>query len=112
MLHYFISYFVEIIISVILITIIYQVFLSDFIAAKRLAKNELDEKISNTEKIARVKLVFDSAKDIEDFITNNAQYLSNEMVKILVCKIEEIKANDVVESDSVLKDKINQLEVK
>jgi len=88
----------------------YQIFLSDWIQAKRLEARNLKSKYASLDKIAQVKLVSDDPKDIEKFITENAQYLSDEIVKQLVARIEMIKADRVINADTLLKTRIDALE--
>lgn len=90
--------------------LIYQIFLSDYIKAKRLESKNLKDKYASLDKIAQVKLVSDDAKDIEKFITDNAQYLSDETVKQLVARIEMIKADQVINADTILKKRIEDLD--
>ena len=91
--------------------VIYQIFLSDWIAAKRMQWKEARSKTDSINKIAQVKLVSDDAKSIEGFVTNNAQYLSDQMVKKLVARIESIRADNVISADSeLLKARIAELQ--
>lgn len=89
--------------------LIYYVFISDWWQAQRAKHRETNSKSSNVDKIAQVKLVSDDKKDIERFVTDNAQYLSDPMVKRLVARIEELKVDDVIISDELLKKRIAEL---
>lgn len=89
---------------------VYQIFFSESIQEKFEIKRNYQLKHDNVAKIARVKLVSDDRKDIEKFITENAQYLSNEMVEQLVNRIELIKNDQVISADTDLKRRIDALE--
>jgi uncharacterized membrane protein len=95
--------FMEFCLFVFAVVVVYQIFLSDWIAAKRAQWKEVKGKASSIDKIAQVKLVSDDAKGIEQFVTNNAQYLSDPMVKKLVARIEDIRAGSVISADEILK---------
>lgn len=100
----------EFVLFVFAVVVVYQIFLSDWIAAKRAQWKESREKNNSIDKIAQVKLVSDDAKGIEKFVTNNAQYLSDQMVKKLVARIESIKVDGVISADEILKTRIAELE--
>ncbi len=91
------------------VVVVYQIFLSDWIAAKRAGWREVRGRAESIDKIAQVKLVSDDAKGIEQFVTNNAQYLSDQMVKKLVARIESLKIDQVIASDEILKKRIEEL---
>ena len=100
----------EFVLFVFAVVVVYQIFLSDWIAAKRMQWKEAREKGNSIDKIAQVKLVSDDAKGIEKFVTNNAQYLSDQMVKKLVARIENIKVDGVISADEILKTRIAELQ--
>ena len=102
--------FLEFVLFVFAVVVVYQIFLSDWIAAKRVQWKEARSKGDSIDKIAQVKLVSDDAKGIEKFVTNNAQYLSDQMVKKLVARIETIKVDGVISADEILKTRIAELE--
>ena len=83
--------------------LVYQVFLSDWLQGIRAANKERNSAKESANKIAQVKLVSDDPKDIEKFISANAQYLSEETVKKLVGRIEMIKCDRIIYEDSVKK---------
>ncbi len=83
--------------------LIYQVFLSDWLQGIRAANKERNSAKESANKIAQVKMVSDDPKDIEKFISANAQYLSEETVKKLVERIEMIKCDRIIYEDSVKK---------
>ncbi len=95
--------FMEFCLFVFAVVVVYQIFLSDWISAKRAQWKEVKGKAASIDKIAQVKLVSDDAKGIEQFVTNNAQYLSDPMVKKLVARIEDIRAGSVISADEILK---------
>lgn len=66
---------------------------SDFLAAERLA---------------RVKALSDRSDDIEKFISSNVNILSEESMNILLARLELLKADSVIDGDS-LKNKIDAL---
>lgn len=102
--------FMEFVLFVFAVVVVYQIFLSDWIAAKRVQWKEARNKSDSIDKIAQVKLVSDDAKGIEKFVTNNAQYLSDQMVKKLVARIEAIKVDSVISADEILKTRIAELQ--
>lgn len=88
--------------------ILYFIFLHDSVKDHYEEKRKLDEKTSNVEKIAKIKAVSDEAKDIEKFVTDNASYLSRGTIEILVARIEELKADKIINGE-VLKSRIDDL---
>ncbi len=102
--------FLEFVLCIVGVVVIYQVFLGDWVAAKRAQWKEARGKADSIDKIAQVKLVSDDAKGIEQFVTNNAQYLSDQMVKKLVARIEDIKAGNVISADEIMKARFAELE--
>lgn len=101
---------VETLVVVGLVVIAYQVFLSDKIAARRRLSQKQKTQASNVAKMAQVKLVSDDAKDIEKFIANNAEHLSDDLVKRLVDRIEAIRTDQIISADSILKSRIESLD--
>lgn len=101
---------VEGIFGLLVLVTIYDVFFGDVIANKLRLKKKTASTKSNIEKLARVKSISDDPKDIEKFITDNTQYLSPELVELLVCRIELLKADKVIDNDNVLKTRIDALE--
>ena len=99
-----------ILITAVVVVVLYYVFLSDWVENMRSNSKESKAKTSNIEKIAQVKLVSADGKGIETFITENAQYLSDEMVKKLVARIEYLNADKVIAADEILKQRIEELE--
>lgn len=91
--------------------VIYQIFLSDWVKAWRAQNAEKHSKYSNVEKIALVKLVSEDPKDIEQFITNNATFLSDTTVQKLVARIEALHTDNIISADSILKARFEDLEV-
>lgn len=101
-----------ILIAVVAVVCLYQVFLSDWIENMRSNSKESKSKTSNLEKIAQVKLVSDNTKGIETFIIENAQYLSDQMVKKLVARIEYLNADKVIAAnENTLSQQIESLEL-
>lgn len=99
----------ETVFSLLILFVIYDSFLGDVIADKLAARKNKTTTLSNIEKLARVKSVSDNPKDIEKFITDNTQYLSSEIVEQLVCRIELLKADMVIDGDN-LKTRIDSLD--
>jgi hypothetical protein len=89
------------IIAIGLIVIAYQIFLSDYLTSKLKTRRDSRNNRDAMGKIAKVKLVSDDPKDIEKFITVNAQYLSDDTVNKLVERIELIKADRVIMEDGL-----------
>jgi hypothetical protein len=81
--------------------LIYHTFLYSTIEKKI---KTIRDKIANksvSEKIAQVKLISDDPKDIERFISANARYLSDKLVKRLVSRIEMIKCDQIILEDTL-----------
>ena len=106
------SSIMELVIFVGIAVVIYQVFLSDWVKAWRAQNAEKHSKYSNLEKIAKVKMVSEDPKDIEQFITNNATYLSDATVQKLVARIEAIHTDKVISADDILKQRFEDLDTK
>lgn len=85
------------------LVVIYQVFLSDWISSKRQVTQESKGKLGAVEKIAQIKLVSDDAKDIEKFVTDNAAYLSMDMVTKLAARIDSLHIDSVIRDDDLNK---------
>lgn len=89
---------------------IYQIFLSDWVEDKLTRFTEYRTKYGNVDKIAMVKLVSDDAKGIEQFVNDNARYLSQKMVQKLVNRIETLRFDNTIADDDFLKKRIANLE--
>lgn len=97
--------------AVLIVLIVYQMFISDTIQ-DLLSQSKANSAEKNAvQKITQVKLISDNAKDIEKFIVDNAAHLSNDDVKKLVARMEIIKADKVIDTDAVLKSRIDSLEM-
>lgn len=103
---------VELLIFIGVSVVIYQIFLSDWVKSMRAQNADRKGKFSSIEKIAKVKMVSEDSKDIEQFITNNAQYLSDATVQKLVARIEAIHTDRVISADDILKTRFEDLETK
>jgi hypothetical protein len=91
--------FFEIVMIVGIAAFVYQVFLSDSI--KQLISNRresLNEK-DRVNKIAKLILISDSFEEIEKFIKNNALSISNEMMKLLISRVEYLRADKIIQDD-------------
>ena len=99
----------ESIFGLILIYGLYYAFFSDDLKERLSSFKEKREALSSAEKIAKVKLVSDDPKDIEQFITKNVNALSAGMVNQLVARIEMIKNDKVINADDMLKKRISDL---
>jgi len=97
----FIEALIPVIIAVGLMVVAYQIFISDYLSSKLKNRRELRTNKDAMAKIAKVKLVSDDPKDIEKFITVNAQYLSDDTVNKLVERIELIKADRIIMEDGL-----------
>lgn len=82
---------------------VYQIFLSDHIRDWKSNRKQVSAAKESANKVALVKLVSDDPKDIEKFVSVNAQYLSDETVKKLVERIEMIKCDRIIYDDSLSK---------
>lgn len=104
------SSLMEFVLFVFAVVVVYQIFLSDWIATKRAQWKVDKSKSGSIDKIAQVKLVSDDAKGIEEFVTTNASFLSDQMVKKLVARIESLKIDHVIAEDELLKTRIAELQ--
>lgn len=106
------SSLVELAIFVGVAFVVYQIFLSDYIKDLRARNTERKGHYHSVEKIALVKLVSEDPKDIEKFITDNAQYLSDATVQKLVARIDALHTDKIISADDILKARFEDLEVK
>jgi len=88
---------------------LYLAFLSEWVDRKLHQFGEYRTKSTNADKIAMVKQVSDDAKGIEQFVTQNAEYLSKAMVQKLVNRIETLRYDSSIADDDVLKKRIANL---
>jgi hypothetical protein len=91
-----------------LVFALWHIFASDYVTSIRRQYSENKSIKDKTAKIARVKLVSDDRKEIEKFVSDNATYLSDETVRLLVARIEAIK-NDRIIADDDLKVRFEEL---
>jgi len=91
------------------LVVFYQIFLADWISSKRQMTKESKGKFGSVEKIAQIKLVSNDAKDIEQFVTDNAAYLSGPVVNKLAARIESLHIDTVIRDDDFLNRKIAAL---
>lgn len=103
------SSIVEFLFFIAIAVVVYQVFIAEWVDTRRNAIKQKQSQHDSIDKIAQVKLVSDDAKDIEKFITSNAEHISNEMVARLVDRIETIKTDQYINADSILKKRIDDL---
>ena len=83
----------EIVLFCIAVVVLYKVFLAGFIHNKLYKIKCNKQKKSESDKLAYLKLISDNYKEIESFVSFNANYLSEDMVKKLVNRIEYLKAD-------------------
>lgn len=81
--------------------LVYSIFLQDVISGWISSKKEKSIAKDSANKIAVVKLLSDSPQDIEQFVSANAKYLSDETVKKLAERIEIIKCDQIIYEDSL-----------
>lgn len=63
--------------------------------------------MTSAEKVARVKATSDDPKEIETFITKNAENLGEESLNKLIERIELLKADRII-NDDILKRRISE----
>jgi len=90
--------------------VLWSTFISDWVSNKREEWSSSRGKQSAVDKIALVKLASNDPKDIEKFVTENADFLSMDTVKKLVARIENIRDERVIAADDMLKQRIDSLE--
>jgi hypothetical protein len=95
------EHIIEIVFGVGAAILMWDVFISDSLSDRWKSFRKRKSDISDSDKIARVKLTSDSAKDIEKFITDNAHNLSDEMVQKLVERIEFLHADKAIFEDNL-----------
>lgn len=105
-----IAYLFELATSIMVIYLVYSVFFGDSVKEWLENRNKKKQAATAADKIAKVKLVSNDDKDIEKFINNNAETLSDEMVSKLVERIETIRNEQVISADNVLKTRFESLE--
>lgn len=71
-------------------------------------KNKSKNDFLAAERLARVKALSDRSDEIEKFISSNVNVLSEESMNILLARLELLKADSVIDGDS-LKNKIDAL---
>lgn len=96
--------------SLVFIYLVYSVFFGESIREWAENRSKKKQAATSADKIAKVKLVSNDDKDIEKFIANNAETLSDEMVSKLVERIETIRNEQVISADNVLKTRFEHLE--
>lgn len=98
----------EIVTTLVVIYFVYELFLSDFFEAQIESFRQHKLTASNFDKIAKIKLVSDDPKEIEKFITDHAQFLSDVIVQLLVNRIAELKADKAIDNENIkLKNQID-----
>jgi hypothetical protein len=110
MIHTILSSLFQIVMGLTLLYMVFSIFFADQIKEKMAANEAAKTKQSSLDKIAKVKVVSEDAKDIEKFITDNAQYLSDTTVAALVARIEMIRTDKVINDDTLLKKRIDALD--
>jgi hypothetical protein len=100
---------VECLIFLFLGYLIYSAFISDIVKNKIRNYQNKKIKIKRAEKLAQVKMLSSSYKEIESFISENADYLSDEIVKLLVSRLEAIQLDQIINDDSRKRIKTNFL---
>jgi len=78
----------------------FLLFHDDFVEKRRAVKNLLESK-TEAEKIAKVKILSTSSKDIEKFILDNASTLSDATIDALVSRMEMLAADRVIRDDDL-----------
>jgi hypothetical protein len=94
----------------VVLLVLYQIFISDWIDDKLQSYKSKTQGLSAAEKLAQVKLVSHNAKDIETFISKNADNLSDTTVTKLVSRIEAISNEQVISADNLLENQFKALE--
>lgn len=88
--------------------IIYHIFLADYVQEWNESRTKKTVAKNSVNKIAVVKMLSNDAKDIEKFVSDNAQYLTDDLVKKLAERIEIINCDKVLYEDS-LKNRIDNV---
>lgn len=89
----------EFVTVVIVLYIFYSIFIADSLKARSIRKKRISNITANVNKIALVKLASNSVSDIESFIEKNAEYLSQDVVKQLVNRIEYLNADSYLKAN-------------
>jgi hypothetical protein len=109
MFSYLLIAIIEFCLTVLIVSNIYDIFLGDYVRQWKEKIKKKNSLISSANKIAQVKLISNDDKDIEKFISANADHLSNEMIAKLVARIEVIRDDQVINADNILKTRIDAL---
>jgi len=91
--------FFEIVMIVGIAAFVYQVFLSDSIKQLIANRHESSNEKARVNKIAKLILISDSFEEIEKFIKNNALNISNETMKLLISRVEYLRADKIIQDD-------------
>ena len=102
--------FFEIVMIVGIAAFIYQVFLSDSIKQLITNRRESSNEKARVNKIAKLILISDSFEEIEKFIKNNALNISNETMKLLISRVEYLRADKIIQDDRKRVPSLNQYE--
>jgi hypothetical protein len=105
-----IAYLGELAVFILITYLMYSTFFAEPVKEWVEKRNKKKQAITAADKIAKVKLVSNDDKDIEKFIANNAETLSDAMVSKLVERIETIRNEQVISADNVLKTRFELLE--
>lgn len=95
------STFFEFAITICGILVFYNIFISSYVNEWIYKNNKAKTIKQNANKMALLKLISNDAKDIEKFITANTQFLSDDLVKKLVARVEIINCDRIIYLDSV-----------
>lgn len=87
--------------GIVVFFILYELLIADAIG-NRLKKSRTRKLTTDKfEKIAQIKLISDDSKEIEKFISDNTEFLSDETVKKLVERMEVIKSDRIINNDNL-----------
>ena len=101
---------IQVALMVAIAVIVYQAFIGDWVDDKLEASKIKKNKLNSVSKMAMIKMASDDPKDIENFISDNVEHLSDEQVQQFVGRIENLKADRFIASDDLLKKRIDDLQ--
>ncbi len=80
--------------------LVYYIFLADYFEERRMKRKEQEEEKDKYNKIAKLKCHCNDVKEIENFVQAHAQHLSEESIKQLVARVEALKLDEFIYTDS------------
>lgn len=84
---------------------IYYIFIGDIFGSFIKEKREKSNKKITCQKLAEVKMTSNNTKEIENFIVENVLFLSENTIKKLILRIDDINNDRVITADNIMSKK-------